>query len=212
MTRTALALSLTLSLTLSLAATACSSGDVAVGSSQQAVKKTPSGGATGNGSTCSWDDAVSTSGGGAIATPSPSATYKVGDTFKSPDGCNECSCTAQGIACTLRACAPAAGGACTYGGTSYAAGAAFPSTDNCNTCSCQANGDVLCTERACAPASTCKKTGCSGELCSDQDVASGCLWTAAFACYQTATCERQASGQCGFTETPQLTQCLATAK
>lgn len=213
MIRTGLALSLFLSLPLSLATIGCSSGDVAVGSTQQAIKKTPSGGATGNGATCSWDDAVSSTGGGTTTTPSSSAPYKVGDTFKSADGCNDCSCTAQGIACTLLACAPGGGGACAYGGKSYASGASFPSTDNCNTCSCQANGDVLCTERACAPApGDCKKTGCSGEICSDHDLASACLWTAAYACYQTATCERQASGQCGFTETAQLTQCLATAK
>ena len=206
MIRTGLALSLT------LAAAGCSSGDVAVGSSQQALKKTPNGGATGNGSACSWDDSVSNSGG--ATTPSPNGAYNVGATFKSTDGCNDCSCTAQGIACTLRACAPGGGGdTCSYGGKSFASGASFPSIDNCNTCSCQASGDVVCTERACAPAPTdCKKTGCSGEVCSDQDLASACLWTAAYACYQTATCERQASGQCGFTETAQLTQCLATGK
>jgi hypothetical protein len=32
--------------------------------------------------------------------------YAVGDTFKSSDGCNDCSCEANGrAACTLRACA-----------------------------------------------------------------------------------------------------------
>lgn len=187
-----------------LSVVACSSGDVAVGSSTQALKKTSSGNPTGNGTTCSWDDA---------STAATATTYKVGDTFKSPDGCNDCSCSAQGIMCTQRACAPAGGGSCTYGGKTYAAGASFPSTDNCNTCGCEADGNVLCTERACAPApSACKKTGCSGELCSDQDVASSCLWTAAFACYQTAACERQPDGACGFTPSAALTQCLATAK
>jgi hypothetical protein len=30
--------------------------------------------------------------------------YRVGDDFKSPDGCNECSCTPEGITCTIRQC------------------------------------------------------------------------------------------------------------
>jgi len=32
-------------------------------------------------------------------------TYGRGDTFPSGDGCNSCSCTAQGVACTAIACA-----------------------------------------------------------------------------------------------------------
>ncbi|MCB9554514.1 MAG: hypothetical protein H6707_00325 [Deltaproteobacteria bacterium] len=31
-------------------------------------------------------------------------TYKIGDGFKSTDGCNDCSCGALGVACTQRAC------------------------------------------------------------------------------------------------------------
>ena len=202
-----------LACTTALAATACSSGDVPVGSSAQELKKKPNGGATGDGTTCSWDDAVrhDVATGATTTTPAPNGPYKVGDTFKSLDGCNDCSCSAQGILCTLRACAPQpGGGTCSYGGKTYAAGASFPSTDGCNGCGCQSDGSVVCTERACAPApNDCKKTGCSGNICSDQDVASTCEWQASYACYQTATCERQASGQCGFTQTPALTQCLA---
>lgn len=202
----------------SVVLTACSSGDVAVGSTSQELQKKKDGTPTGNGATCSWDDTVSSevASGGTTTTPAPNGTYNLGDTFKSPDGCNDCSCSAQGILCTLRACAPApGGGTCSYNGKTYATGASFPSSDNCNNCGCQADGNIICTERACAPAPTptdCKKTGCSGEICSDQDVASACLWTAAFACYQTATCERQAGGACGFTASAALTQCLATAK
>ena len=86
---------------------ACSSGDVAVGSTAQALQKKKDGSPTGNGTTCSWDDTVSS---GATTTPSPGGPYALGDSFKSQDGCNDCSCTAQGITCTLRACAPAPGG------------------------------------------------------------------------------------------------------
>jgi hypothetical protein len=99
-----------------LSVAACSSGDVAVGSTSQALKKTAGGNPTGNGTTCSWDDAVShdEASGATVTSAAPSGPFKLGDTFKSPDGCNDCSCTAQGIACTLRACAPApGGGACT---------------------------------------------------------------------------------------------------
>jgi hypothetical protein len=32
-------------------------------------------------------------------------TYAVGDMFPSGDGCNSCSCTSSGVACTERACA-----------------------------------------------------------------------------------------------------------
>lgn len=201
-----------------LSVAACSSGDVAVGSTEQALKKTKNGGATGNGQTCSWDDTVSydVATGTTTSTPAPNGPFKVGDTFKSTDGCNDCSCTAQGIVCTLLACAPApGGGTCSYGGKTYGSGASFPSTDGCNTCACQANGSVVCTLRACAPAPTpgaCKKTGCSGELCSDHDVASACIWNASYACYPTATCERQANGACGFTQTAELTSCLASKK
>lgn len=58
----------------------------------------------------------------------------------------------------------------------------------------------------------CYIGGCSSQLCSDDDdLASTCEWTDAYACYDTATCERQATGECGWTETPALKQCLADA-
>jgi hypothetical protein len=141
-------------LTTSLVSVAgCSSGDIAVGSTEQALQKTKNGAPTGNGQTCSWDDTVShdATTGATTTTPAPNGPYKIGDTFKSSDGCNDCSCTAQGIACTLRACAPGGGGTCSYNGKSYTAGAGFASSDGCNSCSCQADGSVACTEKACAP-------------------------------------------------------------
>lgn len=76
--------------------TACSGGTVNVGATQeQELKKKTDGGTTGNGQTCGFDD-----------TPA----YSLGQTFKSPDGCNDCTCTEDGIMCTMRACAPAGGG------------------------------------------------------------------------------------------------------
>lgn len=58
---------------------------------------------------------------------------------------------------------------------------------------------------------SCKTGGCSGELCLDTnspDVASICIYRAGFACYQSAKCEVQPTGGCGWTETPELVSCL----
>ena len=54
----------------------------------------------------------------------------------------------------------------------------------------------------------CKKTGCSGQVCSDEDVVTTCEYRPEYECYKKAKCERQASGECGFTKTPELTSCL----
>ncbi len=55
----------------------------------------------------------------------------------------------------------------------------------------------------------CFVGGCSNEICSDQQgVVSSCIYKAEYSCYKTATCERQTNGQCGWTETVELTSCL----
>lgn len=57
---------------------------------------------------------------------------------------------------------------------------------------------------------TCYVGGCSAQICSDQPgVISTCEWRDEYACYQTATCERQPDGQCGWTPTTELDACLA---
>ena len=58
----------------------------------------------------------------------------------------------------------------------------------------------------------CRPTGCSGEVCSDEDVVSICLYRSEFACYKTAKCERQKSGQCGWSQTSELNKCLFEKK
>jgi hypothetical protein len=98
---------------------------------------------------------------------------------------------------------------CTYGGKGYALGATFPAMDGCNTCMCGVGGAVACTEKACPSTPACRRTGCSGQVCADQEVVTTCEWKPEYACYDTALCERQADGGCGFTPTPELTQCLA---
>lgn len=56
----------------------------------------------------------------------------------------------------------------------------------------------------------CYVGGCSGQLCSDQPGAiSTCEYRPEYACYQTAVCEEQVEGNCGWTETAELDACLA---
>ena len=54
----------------------------------------------------------------------------------------------------------------------------------------------------------CMKTGCGGQICSDEQVISTCEWRPEHECYRRARCERQANGECGFTPSRDLTACL----
>lgn len=54
----------------------------------------------------------------------------------------------------------------------------------------------------------CRATGCSGQFCSDKDVVTTCEFSPEYACYQKAKCERQATGDCGWTQTAELASCL----
>jgi hypothetical protein len=139
------------------------------------------------------------------------------------DGCNWCSCQANGlVACTLRACLDDAGAGCIApDGTPVPPGGSF--RNGCNSCYCSPDGQVSCTAEWCAdggpepPPPTdggtnggCYRGGCSGELCTDDpNAVSTCIWRDEFACYRSATCARQADGQCGWTQTPELRACLA---
>lgn len=60
----------------------------------------------------------------------------------------------------------------------------------------------------------CRRGGCSGQVCTDDDpnVMTTCEWREEYACYQDATCERQANGKCGWTQTTKLAECLANAR
>jgi hypothetical protein len=55
----------------------------------------------------------------------------------------------------------------------------------------------------------CFKTGCSGQICADEEVITTCEYRTEYECYKKAVCERQANGKCGFTKTRELTSCLA---
>jgi len=63
-----------------------------------------------------------------------------------------------------------------------------------------------------APQGACYVGGCSSQICSDKpDMASTCEYRESYACYRGASCARQASGECGWTQTPALLSCLAAA-
>lgn len=55
----------------------------------------------------------------------------------------------------------------------------------------------------------CKITGCGGEVCSDKEVNTACVWKDEDICYRTAKCERQQNNRCGWTMTEMLRLCLS---
>lgn len=63
-----------------------------------------------------------------------------------------------------------------------------------------------------ASVSVCVPAGCSGQLCVDaneaDDIVTTCEWKEEYSCYNTAICEPQTNGECGWTQTPELTSCL----
>lgn len=70
-----------------------------------------------------------------------------------------------------------------------------------------AEGELTHDRSGCAPA------GCSGQICAEAgaDIMTTCEFRPQYACYQQAVCERQPDGACGWTETDELRECLASA-
>jgi hypothetical protein len=54
----------------------------------------------------------------------------------------------------------------------------------------------------------CIRTGCSKQICAEEEVITTCEYRMEYECYKKASCERQADGNCGFTKTPELTACI----
>jgi hypothetical protein len=58
----------------------------------------------------------------------------------------------------------------------------------------------------------CALAGCSNIVCVEEkdaaDIVTTCEYRSEYACYQTARCEKQANGKCGWTQTAELKQCL----
>lgn len=68
------------------------------------------------------------------------------------------------------------------------------------------------------PVGDCIIGGCSGQLCGEaaeaenEGLVSTCEYRPEYACYQSlGRCERQPTGQCGWTQTPELARCIASA-
>ncbi len=55
---------------------------------------------------------------------------------------------------------------------------------------------------------TCKITGCSSQVCADEDVVTDCMYREEYVCYQKAKCEVQNDGKCGWTLTSEIQACL----
>lgn len=54
----------------------------------------------------------------------------------------------------------------------------------------------------------CIVSGCSSEICSDEEMMSNCLFKPEYACYAKARCERLSNGQCGWNKTPEYKACI----
>src|SRR5689334_5835166 len=65
------------------------------------------------------------------------------------------------------------------------------------------------------PSTRCLVSGCSNTICAEQvagPMLTTCEFQAEYACYATATCERQSDGQCGWTQTADLIDCIDNAR
>ena len=81
------------------------------------------------------------------------------------------------------------------------------------------DGRTFVNERQTAPSpdsitfNGCAVAGCSGQLCVSAEeageIVTTCEYRAEYACYKEASCEPQADGKCGWTQTPELKKCLA---
>ena len=54
----------------------------------------------------------------------------------------------------------------------------------------------------------CIVSGCSSEICSDEEVVSNCQFKPEYACFAKARCERLSNGQCGWNKTPEYKACI----
>lgn len=73
---------------------------------------------------------------------------------------------------------------------------------------CQREGTQACS----APPGTeaCRVSGCSGQVCADDDVVTTCEFRPEYVCYRDAQCARQPDASCNWTMTDELARCLAS--
>lgn len=72
-------------------------------------------------------------------------------------------------------------------------------------------GVTILGEKA-KPLSQCVVTGCSSHICAEEPMFTTCEYKWEYACYKSAVCERQASGECAWTESRELSICLQDAR
>lgn len=58
----------------------------------------------------------------------------------------------------------------------------------------------------------CMITGCSGQICFEEEIITTCEYKQEYACYKNAQCERQKNGECDWTLTEELQICLMNNK
>lgn len=58
------------------------------------------------------------------------------------------------------------------------------------------------------PLQPCIITGCSSQVCAEEEMMTTCEYKDEYQCYRGARCERQTNGECGWTQTPELIECL----
>lgn len=76
-------------------------------------------------------------------------------------------------------------------------------------CPSENNEPVVTATQAIREFGGCHIEGCSGQLCTDQEgVNTTCEYLTEYACYGNAVCDRQSNGLCGWTQTPELMECL----
>ncbi len=73
----------------------------------------------------------------------------------------------------------------------------------------QINIPILFEQERKVTAEPCLITGCSKQICADEEVVTTCDFKPQYVCYTKATCGRQVDGRCGWTQTTDLKTCLA---
>ena len=58
----------------------------------------------------------------------------------------------------------------------------------------------------------CIISGCSGQICSEEEVITTCEFLPEYVCYKLTVCEVQPNGSCGWTETEEFLNCLKENK
>jgi len=97
-------------------------------------------------------------------------------------------------------------------GTMCAAGEVCEEQTVCPDCY---NQDPACLmpcklQYVCVPEkpAACVVSGCSGQICAPEPMASTCEWLPWYACFHLAACEQQADGGCGWTPNAEFKQCM----